>query len=149
MPQSGGLHLDLTVAQTMSLYADIRRAPRDRCAALLDEAGLVEHTRRPVGELSGGMRQRLGFALALLTDPADPRPRRTERQPRRRQPRWLASTAARTWPPEGRTVLVSTHAGQELLTPDIGASCSRTAVSSRPMRFESARDADAARRTAA
>src|SRR5688572_688081 len=68
MPQSGGLHPDLTVEGTMRFYAAIRRAPGERCAALLDEAGLSSHASTKVSELSGGMRQRLGFALALLTD---------------------------------------------------------------------------------
>src|SRR5687768_18134905 len=34
MPQTGGLHPDLTVEDTMRLYADLRRAPRERCAVL-------------------------------------------------------------------------------------------------------------------
>ena len=115
MPQSGGLHVDLTVEQTMRLYADIRRAPRDRCAALLADAGLDGHATTKVGELSGGMRQRLGFALALLTDPPilvlD-------------EPSASLDTASRLWlaerlhgaAAEGRLVLVSTHAGQELMS---------------------------------
>src|SRR5918993_1846949 len=37
MPQSGGLHPDLTVRQTMTLYMEVRRAPRARVDALLDE----------------------------------------------------------------------------------------------------------------
>ena len=45
---------------------------------LLDEAGLAGTRPSLVGDLSGGMRQRLGFALALLTDPAHPRARRAE-----------------------------------------------------------------------
>jgi Cu-processing system permease protein len=69
MPQSGGLHPDLTVEDTIHLYADIRRVPRERCAPLLEQAGLDEHTHVNVGDLSGGLRQRLGFALALLADP--------------------------------------------------------------------------------
>jgi ABC-type multidrug transport system ATPase subunit/ABC-type transport system involved in multi-copper enzyme maturation permease subunit len=114
MPQSGGLHLDLSVGDTMRWYADIRRAPRDRGEALLKEAGLSGHESSLVGDLSGGMRQRLGFALALLTDPAilvlD-------------EPSSSLDTGSRQWLAErlhdfaaaGRIVLVSTHAGQELL----------------------------------
>jgi Cu-processing system permease protein len=113
MPQSGGLHLDLTVDETMRLYADIRRAPRERCAALLDEAGLSTHAATIVGELSGGMRQRLGFALALLTDPGilvlDEPSSSLDAESRR----WLA-LRLRTVASEGRIVIVSTHAGQEL-----------------------------------
>ena len=114
MPQSGGLHLDLTVRETIELYADIRKAPRARGLELLEDAGLSAHLETQVGELSGGMRQRLGFALALLTDPQvlvlD-------------EPSASLDVAGRTWlvrrlravADQGRTVLVSTHAGHELL----------------------------------
>jgi Cu-processing system permease protein len=67
-----------------------------------------------VGELSGGMRQRLGFALALLPDPAilvlDEPSSSLDAASRR----WLAERL-RNAAMEGRTVIVSTHAGQELL----------------------------------
>ncbi|HEX6164947.1 MAG TPA: ATP-binding cassette domain-containing protein [Vicinamibacterales bacterium] len=114
MPQSGGLHVDLTVRETMNLFAEIRQASTERGAALLHEAGLAPHLDTLVGELSGGMRQRLGFALALLPDPPvlvlDEPSSSLDAASRK----WLAGrlqAAAR----EGRTVIVSTHAGQELL----------------------------------
>jgi ABC-type Mn2+/Zn2+ transport system ATPase subunit/ABC-type transport system involved in multi-copper enzyme maturation permease subunit len=117
MPQTGGLHQDLTVDETMSLYADIRGVPRERAVALLDEAGLSTYRQARVGDLSGGMRQRLGFALALLTDPAililDEPSASLDAASRS----WLAGRL-REMARQGRTVLVSTHAGQELL--DIG-----------------------------
>ena len=117
MPQTGGLHSDLTAEETMRLYAEIRGISADRAARLLDEAGLSEHHATKVGDLSGGMRQRLGFALALLTDPPililD-------------EPSASLDAASRDWltqrlgamAQEGRIVLVSTHAGQQLL--DLG-----------------------------
>ncbi|HVL69048.1 MAG TPA: ATP-binding cassette domain-containing protein [Vicinamibacterales bacterium] len=114
MPQTGGLHPDLTVAQTMAFYAGIRMAPRERCARLLADAGLADHTDARVGDLSGGMRQRLGFALALLTDPQvlilDEPSASLDAASRQ----WLAGRL-RAAAADGRTVLVSTHAGQELL----------------------------------
>jgi Cu-processing system permease protein len=114
MPQSGGLHLDLTVDETMRLYAGIRRAPRERCAALLREAGLTGHASTRVGELSGGLRQRLGFALALLSDPQilvlDEPGASLDAAGRA----WLADRL-RAVAAEGRTIVVSTHAGQELM----------------------------------
>ena len=114
MPQSGGLHVDLTVRDTMVLYARIREASSERGAMLLQEAGLGPHLDAPVGELSGGMRQRLGFALALLPDPAilvlDEPSSSLDAASRR----WLAGRL-RAAASEGRTVIVSTHAGQELL----------------------------------
>jgi len=114
MPQSGGLHHDLTVEQTVALYADIRRVPRDRGTVLMKEAGLAGHAATLVGDLSGGMRQRLGFALALLTDP---------RILVLDEPSASLDAASRDWLAErlraaaadGRAVIVSTHAGQELL----------------------------------
>jgi ABC-type Mn2+/Zn2+ transport system ATPase subunit/ABC-type transport system involved in multi-copper enzyme maturation permease subunit len=114
MPQTGGFHPDLTVEQTLQFYADVRRAPRERCAALLEEAGLTDHAATLVGDLSGGMRQRLGFAVALLTDP---------RVLVLDEPSASLDTASRQWLAQrlracadaGRAVLVSTHAGQELL----------------------------------
>jgi ABC-type multidrug transport system ATPase subunit/ABC-type transport system involved in multi-copper enzyme maturation permease subunit len=117
MPQSGGLHADLTVQETIDLYADIRQASRERGAQLVEEAGLGAHLASKVGELSGGMRQRLGFALALLTDPPilvlDEPSASLDAGSRR----WLAGRL-RAMADEGRAVLISTHAGQELL--DIG-----------------------------
>ncbi|HVH55455.1 MAG TPA: ABC transporter permease subunit [Vicinamibacterales bacterium] len=115
MPQSGGLHLDMTVLETMDFYADIRQAPCERGRRLIDEAGLSGHQSTKVGELSGGLRQRLGFALALLTDP---------RILVLDEPSASLDAASRSWlaqrlrlvADEGRIVLVSTHAGQELLS---------------------------------
>jgi ABC-type multidrug transport system ATPase subunit/ABC-type transport system involved in multi-copper enzyme maturation permease subunit len=115
MPQSGGLHLDLTVADTMRWYADIRRVTHARAESLLDEAGLSAHASSLVGDLSGGMRQRLGFALALLTDP----PMLVLDEPSSSldagSRQWLAERL-RAFAAGGRVVLVSTHAGQDLLS---------------------------------
>ena len=98
----------------MRLYADLRRAPRERCAVLLEEAGLNGHASVRVGDLSGGMRQRLGFSLALLTDPhilvLDEPSASLDAASRQ----WLADRLCRA-AAEGRLVLVSTHAGQELM----------------------------------
>ena len=114
MPQSGGLHADLTVRQTMGLYARIRRASMERGLMLLRDAGLESHLDTLVGELSGGMRQRLGFALALLPDPAvlvlDEPSASLDAASRK----WLADRLQAA-AAEGRTVIVSTHTAHELL----------------------------------
>jgi Cu-processing system permease protein len=114
MPQSGGLHADLTVDQTLRFYAEIRRVPCERAAALAGEAGLATQLQTRVGDLSGGMRQRLGFAIALLTDPPvlvlDEPSASLDAASRE----WVAGRL-RALAASGRTVLVSTHAGQELL----------------------------------
>ena len=114
MPQSGGLHPDLTVRETIAFYAGIRRVPVERGVELSREAGLSDHLDARVGELSGGMRQRLGFALALLTDPPvlvlDEPSASLDAASRR----WLAQRL-RAAADEGRTVVVSTHGSPELL----------------------------------
>ena len=114
VPQAGGLHPDLTVDETVSLHAAIRRVPQERGVALIAEAGLAGHARARVEDLSGGLRQRLGFALALLADPAilvlDEPGASLDAASRRWLVRRLRAVAA-----EGRLVLVSMHAGQELL----------------------------------
>ena len=113
MPQTGGLHPDLTVEETLRFYAEIRRVSLDRVPVLLNEANLAEHAQAKVSDLSGGMRQRLGFAVALLTDPAilvlDEPSASLDSASRQ----WLAQrleAAAR----EGRTVIASTHADHAL-----------------------------------
>jgi Cu-processing system permease protein len=114
MPQSGGLHADLTVRATMEFYARIRQVSIERGITLLREAGLAAQLDTLVGELSGGMRQRLGFAVALLADPAvlvlDEPSASLDAASRK----WLAERL-RDVASEGRTVIVSTHAAQELL----------------------------------
>jgi ABC-type multidrug transport system ATPase subunit len=69
MPQGIALHLDLTVAETLRFYAGLRRAPIARAHELLESVELGDQLETAVGALSGGMRQRLQFALALLDDP--------------------------------------------------------------------------------
>jgi Cu-processing system permease protein len=117
MPQSGGLHPDLTVRETMEFYAAVRRAPLSRVEALLEEAGLTGEVETRVGNLSGGMRQRLGFAVALVADPPilllDEPTSSLDAASRG----WITARL-RTLGAEGRTILVSTHAAQELFDRD-------------------------------
>ena len=73
MPQRFGLYEDLTVAENLRLYADLRGlAASEQPAAfarLLDFSGLDGFQGRLAGKLSGGMKQKLGLACALLATP--------------------------------------------------------------------------------
>lgn len=70
VPQELNLHEDLSVSDTMRFYARLKKAPDGRIPGLLDRMGLTEHKGKRVSQLSGGMKQRLALALALLSDPS-------------------------------------------------------------------------------
>ncbi len=73
MPQRFGLYEDLTVQENLDLYADLRgldrREASERFDQLLSFTGLAPFTRRLSGQLSGGMKQKLGLACALMARP--------------------------------------------------------------------------------
>jgi ABC-2 type transport system ATP-binding protein len=73
MPQKFGLYEDLSVLENLTLHADLRGvtgAARDEAfARLLSFTGLAPFTARLAGKLSGGMKQKLGLACALLGTP--------------------------------------------------------------------------------
>ena len=73
MPQRFGLYEDLTVQENLNLYADLRGLPDDQRAetfkTLLRFTALAPFTSRPAGKLSGGMKQKLGLACALIRTP--------------------------------------------------------------------------------
>ncbi|MFI6364321.1 ABC transporter ATP-binding protein [Nocardia sp. NPDC050630] len=66
--QSGGLLPDLTVAETVQLVATLHAHPRS-VGEVLARAGIADIGGRLVGKCSGGQKQRLRFALALLPNP--------------------------------------------------------------------------------
>ncbi len=74
MPQRFGLYEDLSVMENMRLYAQLRGMNADQhsdlFAELLDFTRLGPFTRRLAGKLSGGMKQKLGLACALMARPA-------------------------------------------------------------------------------
>jgi ABC-2 type transport system ATP-binding protein len=73
MPQRFGLYEDLTVRENLTLYAEVRGLDRsERQAAfdrLLDFTDLKRFQDRLAGKLSGGMKQKLGLACALVKTP--------------------------------------------------------------------------------
>jgi len=69
LPENVVLYDNLTGLETLYFFADLKAVPRSECAALLDKVGLSHAAGRRVREYSKGMRQRLGFAQALLGTP--------------------------------------------------------------------------------
>ena len=73
MPQRFGLYEDLSVLDNLNLYANLRALDREarqrRFAELLEFTALAPFTERLAGKLSGGMKQKLGLACALLGKP--------------------------------------------------------------------------------
>jgi ABC-type multidrug transport system ATPase subunit len=108
LPQDPAFHPDLTVRETALFYAQLRQLGSEQARTAVEAVGLIEHAEKPVGALSGGMRQRLGLAVARLADPPllvldeptsglDPAARREFRE------------LVRQESASGRAVLLSTH----------------------------------------
>ena len=73
MSQRFGLYTDLTVAENLDFYADLYRVPRAERAARIERlyafSGLAPFAGRLAGQLSGGMKQKLGLSCALIHQP--------------------------------------------------------------------------------
>ncbi|SCE84113.1 ATP-binding cassette domain-containing protein [Micromonospora mirobrigensis] len=126
LPQNPGLYPQFTAYDLLDYVAVLKeltdgRRRRAEVRRVLDEVDLTDRARTKVRKLSGGMRQRLGLALALLGQPAllildeptvgiDPEQRMLFRA--------LISRVG-----ESHTVLLSTHQ-----TEDVGALCERVVV---------------------
>ena len=73
MPQRFGLYDDLTVDENIRFYADLFEVPRrlreEQVVPLLAASGMESFRRRLAGNLSGGMKQKLGLICALIHTP--------------------------------------------------------------------------------
>lgn len=73
MPQRFGLYEDLSVQENLDLYADLHGVSKDergkRFKRLLEITHLTQFTQRLAGQLSGGMKQKLGLACTLVRSP--------------------------------------------------------------------------------
>jgi ABC-2 type transport system ATP-binding protein len=73
LPQDFGVYPNLNALEFLQYMAAIKgldaRAARRRIDELLQVVNLVDAVRRPLGSYSGGMKQRIGIAQALLNDP--------------------------------------------------------------------------------
>ena len=70
VPQELNFHNDLTVVETIRFYAQLKKIPAGHdFGPLLAQLDLAACLPKKIGSLSGGMKQRLALALALLADP--------------------------------------------------------------------------------
>jgi ABC-2 type transport system ATP-binding protein len=73
MPQRFALYEDLTVDENIRFFADLFGIPggqwRERARRLLDASGMTPFGGRLAGQLSGGMKQKLGLTCALVHAP--------------------------------------------------------------------------------
>jgi len=73
LPQRFSLYEELTVMENIRFFAEVRGLPsahwKPRCMQILEFVGLDQFTGRRAGFLSGGMKQKLGLAAALVHRP--------------------------------------------------------------------------------
>jgi ABC-2 type transport system ATP-binding protein len=73
LSQRFSLYEDLTVLENIRFFTEVRGLKSNewypRCMEILEFVGLAEFKDRRAGQLSGGMRQKLGLASALATHP--------------------------------------------------------------------------------
>jgi ABC-2 type transport system ATP-binding protein len=71
LPETVPLYTDMTVFDYLKFMADLRHLPKahDAVYETLEKVGLVERAEGYIGNLSKGMRQRVGLAQALLHKP--------------------------------------------------------------------------------
>jgi Cu-processing system ATP-binding protein len=69
LPENVALWDNLSGIETLRFFARLKQVEASSCAPLLDRVGLGDAGTRPVRAYSKGMRQRLGFAQALLGQP--------------------------------------------------------------------------------
>ncbi|GAA4772095.1 ABC transporter ATP-binding protein [Novosphingobium ginsenosidimutans] len=110
MTQKFGLFSDLSIAENLEFIARVYRLDqrRERVAATLDKLGLASRADQLAGKLSGGWKQRLALAAAVMHEPKilllDEPTAGVDPQARREFWDQIHALAA-----EGMTVLVSTH----------------------------------------
>lgn len=107
VPQEA-IFYDWTVRATMSFYATLKKADQAQIIPLLTRMGLTEHAHKPVPALSGGLKQRLALAVALLGNPPmlllDEPMANLDAQTRAEYRALLAALRR-----EGKTILFSSH----------------------------------------
>jgi ABC-2 type transport system ATP-binding protein len=116
----------LSAAEVLGFYGSLSGVPTEavpgKVDALLDQVGLADRRRDPIGRFSKGMVQRLGLAQALINDPdllVLDEPAEGLDLPGRH----LLRDVIRGFKAAGKTVLLVTHA-----VPEVEAVCDRVGV---------------------
>lgn len=68
VPQETAFY-DMTVLETLHFYARLKKVAPQRVDTVVEHVQLSPHSAKRVNMLSGGMKQRLALAVALLADP--------------------------------------------------------------------------------
>lgn len=125
MPENNPLHVDMRVREYLKFRARLKglsaSRTRERVGVVMEQCGLTQVSRRIIGQLSKGYRQRVGLADALVHEPQliildeptiglDPNQIRTVRQ--------LIKDLGRK-----HTILLSTH-----ILPEVEMTCSRILI---------------------
>jgi len=127
LPQDFGLYPTLTAWQMLDYFAKLKGVTdkKERHAlidALLDRVNLSSERRQRLGEFSGGMRQRLGIAQALIGEPeliiVDEPTAGLDPEERVRFHNLISETAS-----ENTVVILSTH-----IVSDVSNVCSSMAI---------------------
>lgn len=104
---------ELTAGEALELFARLHGAPRERIAGLVTRLGLEEELDKRVQGLSGGRKQRLALAVALVADPPllllDEPSSNLDAAARRELIDLLAELKA-----EGKTLVFSSHRPEEV-----------------------------------
>ncbi len=108
LPQTPAFNEGDTCRQALKFLAELRGSDISRVESLLKRVDLEEQTDLVVGHLSGGMKQRLALAAALLSDPPllllDEPTANLDATSREQLHDLVAQLRA-----EGRTIVISTH----------------------------------------
>nr|WP_317448460.1 ABC transporter ATP-binding protein [uncultured Sellimonas sp.] len=125
LPQELNLYPGLSVQDCLEYLGELSGIPKEECKKricyYLEKTGLMNHRKKKMRQLSGGMKRRVGLIQALLNEPefliVDEPTTGLDPEERVRIRNLLVDFS------EGRTVLFSTH-----VVEDIAATCSQLAV---------------------
>ena len=69
VPQEITFHDNLSVKETVEFYAQLKKTTLESIESWIEKLGLKPHLSKTIKELSGGMKQKLALAIALLSNP--------------------------------------------------------------------------------